>query len=278
MTIRSFVFVVPLVALLCACAADPAPAQTPQVPPQQGFTLHDQQQVDRFVVQRWVDSANPEVSPAGFCECITVVYEGTRRLFPVALDSGISTVSALPDVTGDNLAELVFSHHSGGAHCCYSTSVYSVERGAAAPKAILSLNTEDCSGELEDLDKDGVAEFRTCDPVFGYEFCSFAFTPFPPAVFTYDRQKGEYVLSTVRYARYLQLQSEADALAIVKEYPNDAEAARCSALGAALGLIYTGRVAEGQAMFRKLYRGADAAAIESKALAMARGSSLWMER
>jgi hypothetical protein len=255
-----------------------AGAQTPQVPPQQGFKLHDQKQVDRFVVQRWVDSANPEVSPAGFCECITVVYEGTRRLFTPALDTGILAVSTVTDVTGDKRAELVMSYHSGGAHCCYTTSIYSVEPGAAAPKAILNLNTDDCSGELEDLDKDGVAEFRTCDPVFGYAFCSFAFTPFPPAVFAYDRQKGEYVLSTVRYARYLQLQSEADALAIVKEYPNDAEAGRCSALGAALGLIYTGRVTEGQALFRKLYRGADAAAIEAKALEMARASSLWMER
>ena len=278
MTIRSFVYVVPLIAFVCACAADPAPAQTPQVAPQQGFRLHDQKQVDRFVVQRWVDSANPEVSPAGYCECITVVYEGTRRLFPASLDAGISTVSALADVTGDKLPELVFSNHSGGAHCCYTTSIYSVERGGAAPKPILSLGTDDCSGELQDLDKDGIAEFQTCDPVFGYAFCSFAFTPFPPVVFAYDRQRGEYVLSTVRFARYLQLASEADALATMKAYPNDAEAARCSALGPALGLIYTGRVAEGQAMFRKLYRGVDAAAIETKALEMARGSSLWTAR
>jgi hypothetical protein len=181
-------------------------------------------------------------------------------------------------VTGDTRAELVFSNYSGGAHCCYTTAIYSIEPAPAAPKRILNLSTDDCSGELEDLDKDGVAEFRTCDPVFGYAFCSFAFTPFPPVVFSYDRQKGEFVLATPRYARYLQLQAEADALATMKEYPNDAEAARCSALGPSLGLIYTGRVADGRAMFRKLYRGADAAAIETKALEMARGSSLWTER
>ncbi len=268
---------VPLIAFACACTPAPAPAQTPQVPPQQGFTLHDEKQVDRCVVQRWVDSATPEVSPAGFCECITVVYEGTRQLLPSTPDGGILTVSAVDDVTGDGRAELVLQNYSGGAHCCYQTTIYSVTPAPAEPKAILSLATDDCGGEFEDLDKDGVAEFRTCDPLFGYAFCSFAFTPFPPAVFAYDRQKGEYVLSTVRYAQYLQLATEADALATMKEYADVPEAARCAALGPALDLIYTGRVAEGQAMFRKLYRGSDAEAVETKALEMARASRFWME-
>ena len=179
-------------------------------------------------------------------------------------------------VTGDRRAELVINNHSGGAHCCYTTSIYSIEK--EEPKALLSLNTDDCSGELVDLDKNGVAEFQTCDPIFGYEFCSFAFTPFPPVVFEYDRQKGAFVLSTPRYARYLQLPSEAEARATMKEYPNEAEVARCAPLGPALGLIYTGRVAQGQALFRKLYAGPDAMAVETKALAMARSSQLWIER
>jgi hypothetical protein len=253
-----------------------AGAQTPRVPPVEGFILHDERAVDRFVVQRWVSAANPEVSPAGFCECMTVVYEGTRRLFTPALDAGITSVSTVNDVTGDRLAELVFSLHSGGAHCCYTTSIYSIER--EGPKVLLSLNTDDCAGELLDLDKNGVAEFQTCDPIFGYEFCSFAFTPFPPVVFEYDRQKRGFVLATPRYARYLQLASEAEARATVKEYPNEAEVGRCAALGPALGLIYTGRVADGQALFRKLYSGPDAMAVETKVLEMARSSNLWIVR
>ena len=42
----------------------------------------------------------------------------------------------------------------------------------------------------------------------------------------------------------------------------DAEASRCAALEPALGLIYTGRTALGQALFRKLYSRPDAMAVE----------------
>lgn len=268
--------VVPLIVVALLSSVLTVGAQTPRVAPSPGFILHDEMRVDRFVVQRWVSAANREVSPAGFCECITVVYEGTRRLFTPAPDAGITSVSTVSDVTGDRLAELVISQHSGGAHCCYSTSIYSIER--AEPKALLSLNTDDCAGELLDLDKNGVAEFQTCDATFGYEFCSFAFTPFPPVVFEYNRQKGVFVLATPRYARYLQLPTEVEARATVKEYPKEAEVGRCAALGPALGLIYTGRVAQGQALFRKLYSGPDAMAVEKKALEMARSSQLWVER
>lgn len=268
--------VIPLIAAAFVCVATTAAAQAPRVAPSTGFIFHDEKAVDRFVIQRWVSAENPEVSPAGFCECMTVVYEGTRRLFTPELDAGITSVSTVGDVTGDRRAELVFNRHSGGAHCCYSTSIYSIER--EGPKALLSLETDDCSAELVDLDKNGVAEFQTCDAIFGYEFCSFAFTPFPPVVFAYDPQKGMFVLSTPRYARYVQLASEADARATMEMYPNEAEAARCASLGPALGLIYTGRVAEGQALFRKLYRGSDATAVETKALAMARSSDLWTAR
>ena len=266
----------PLIAVTLLLWAPMAGAQTPRVAPSTGFIFLDETPVDRFVVQRWVSAANPEVSPAGFCECMTVVYEGTRRLFTPALDAGITRVSTIDDVTGDRRAELVFSNHSGGAHCCYTTSIYSIDRDE--PKALLSLNTDDCSAELVDLDKNGVVEFQTCDPIFGYEFCSFAFTPFPPVVFEYDRQKGVFVIATPRYARYLQLQSETDARATIKEYPNEAEVSRCASLGPALGLIYTGRVAEGQALFRKLYTGPDAMAVETKVLEIARSSQLWVER
>ena len=267
---------VPLIAVALVCPASTAGAQTPRVAPSTGFIFHDERAVDRFVVQRWVSAANPEVSPAGFCECMTVVYEGDRRLFMPTIDAGITAVSTVADVTGDRRAELVFSRHSGGAHCCYSTSIYSIERDE--PKALLSLDTDDCSSELVDLDKNGVAELQTCDAIFGYEFCSFAFTPFPPVVFAYDPQKGTFVLSTPRYARYIQLASEADARATMKAYPNETEVSRCASLGPALGMIYTGRVAQGQALFRKLYSGPDAIAVETKALAMARSSGLWVER
>ncbi len=265
-----------LLAVGCAWFAPAAGAQTPQTPPDMGFRLHEQRAVDRFVVQRWVSEANPDVSPAGFCECITLVYEGNRQVLTLGLDIGLVGVSSVGDLTGDRLAELVISNNSGGAHCCQSTAIYSSEGSTLRP--LLSVSTEDCSGELIDLDKNGTMEFSTCDASFKYEFCSFAFTPFPPAVFAYDRGTGEFALATPRFARFLQLQSAREARKTMAEYPNDPEILRCAALGPALGLIYTGRVARGQALFRQLYRGSDAAAVELKAMEMARTSAMWTAR
>ena len=273
MTVNStlFAFIV-----VCASTVSNANAQTPRVVPTPGYRLHEENTVDRFVVQKWVSQTNPEVSPAGFCACITVVYEGRRQVLNLGTSSGITSVSATGDVTGDRRAELVVTNYSGGAHCCLSTVIYSFD--GATPKPLLSLDTGDCMGAMIDLDRNGTAEFQTCDPAYGYAFCAFAYSPFPPVVFAYDRQKGAFVLATPRYARHLRLTSAADARTMIAEHPNQREMARCAALGPALGLIYTGRVAEGQRLFRRLYRGADATDVERKAVAMARTSALWTPR
>jgi hypothetical protein len=251
-----------------------AHAQTPTAPPEKGYSLHEERAVDRFVVRQWLNDASPDVSPAGFCECITVVFDGDRQVLRLGPDVGIITVTSTGDVDGDRRAELMVTTNSGGAHCCQSTAIYSVT--AATPRPLLSIDTGDCQGELVDLDKDGTAEFQACDAMFGYEFCSFAFSPFPPVVFAYDRQKAEFALATPRYARYLQLPSVTEARETMAKYSSEPEISRCAALGPALGLIYTGRVAEGQALFRSLYRQPDAVAVEQRALEMARSSQLWI--
>jgi hypothetical protein len=262
--------------VVCAVGASPVGAQTRGTAPAQGYVLHKENTVDRFVVEQWVSQANPEVSPAGFCDCITVVYEGDRLVQNLGPNAGIVSVSTIGDVTGDRRAELMVSNHSGGAHCCASAAIYSVD--GVAPRPLLSLETGDCMGEIVDLDKDGIAEFLTCDASYGYAFCTFAFSPFPPAVFAYDRPKSEFVLATPRFARYLPLRSAADARKTIADYPKEQDIARCAALGPALDLIYTGRVAQGQRLFRQLYRGPDAADVERKAVAMARQSAMWTQR
>jgi hypothetical protein len=119
-----------------------ATAQTPKVAPEKGFALHAERHVERFVVQQWVSEASPDVSPAGFCECITVVYEGNRQILRLGGDDGaIAVASSGSDITGDGRAELVVTKNSGGAHCCQSTTIYSVESGA---KEILSVSTGNC--------------------------------------------------------------------------------------------------------------------------------------
>jgi hypothetical protein len=256
----------------------PAAAQTPRVPPAKGFTFHDEQHVDRFVVQRWVSEASPEVSPSGSCECMTVVYEGNRQILRLDVDEGTTTVeSSGKDITGDDRAELVVTRNSGGAHCCASTTIYSVDRSR---REILSVSTGNCPGELVDLDNDGVPEFRTCDDSFAGVFCSFADSPMPTVVFGYDKAKGAYAAAT---PRYVDLTEEmATSLAAVRkaidENPRDADIFRCSTLGPVLTLIYGGRLNKGVALFRRIYRRPDAAQVEQKTLELVRKSALWIEQ
>jgi hypothetical protein len=205
---------------------------------------------------------------------VTVVYEGDRQVLRSGLTIGTTSVSSLPDVTGDRRAELVISEFSGGMHCCHSTAVFSIESSAVP---LFSANTGDCSIEAVDLDGDGVPELRTCDPAFGYRFCTYAYSPMPTVVLAYSRPRREFVVSTPRYARYLELPTIEEARTLIATNP-EIETRRCAALQPLLALVYAGRAAEGQKLFRALYREPDAAAVEREALATARASALWTAR
>jgi hypothetical protein len=265
--------------LLAGGLARPALAQTPQVPPAGGYSLHEQAQTGRFTVQRWVSETSPEVSPAGFCECITLVYEGERLILDLGLDVGLTHVySSEGDVTGDGRPELVVNQNSGGAHCCDATTIYSVETEL---RSLLSVTTNNCTGRLVDLDADGVDEFETCDDTFAYEFCSFGFSPMPTVVFAYDRTAGAFTLATPRFAQYGAQQRQlalADARQTMRDYPEEPEIVRCAALGPALSLIYSARIDEGRALFRTLYTRPDGTAIEERAINIAINSPFWVAR
>jgi len=267
-----------LVITACGSSLASAAVQTSRLPPRENFILHDERDVDRFVVQRWVSAGSPDISASGVCECITVVYEGDRRVLDLGVDVGITQIeSSGADITGDGLAELVVTKHTGGAHCCESTTIYSV---AAAATAILSVSTGNCPGQLVDLDDDGVPEFRTCDDTVAYAFCSFALSPMPTVVFAYDKARGAYALATPRYVKApIQLQeSIAAARKAMEQNPGDASVARCTALGPSLSLIYAGRVGEGRALLRRLYTRPDARQLERKTMELVRKSPLWIAR
>ena len=251
-----------------------AAAQTPRRVPAAGYTFLDEQRVDRFVVQRWASADSPRDSPSGFCECITLVFEGQREVLNLGASVGTLGFAPLADVTGDRRAELVVVANSGGAHCCESTSIYSVE--GTAPRPLLSVTTDDCPGQLMDLDGDGHAEFQTCDASFAYEFCSFAFSPLPPVVFAYEPMQRRFVLATRRYARQLPPPSDADINSAFDTAGDDPELRRCAALGPALHAIYTAGVDDGLKRFRELYRGTDGAAVEARLMQLVRASSLWI--
>jgi hypothetical protein len=275
-----------LALLLAGCTALP-PATTPparQEPPQTGYQLHDRRTAGALTVERWVPAASPEVSPAGMCECLTVVYLGERKVLTLGEPNLLSamTVEAASgtDITGDSLPEIVVSTWSGGAHCCYSTSIYSV---GSEVRPVLTIETGNCGpGELQDLDNDRRMELVTCDDRWGYTYCSFAESPFPRVVLTYNASRNEYEVATPRYAARFRDDITTETLEARKrmaaEGGKDPGADKCTVLRPALSLMYLGQLEEGRALIRNLYRGADLDAFEQKVVEDLRASRLWVAR
>src|SRR5205085_2451203 len=85
------------------------------------------------------------------------VYLGNRKV--VTIDPGASMHTEIDprsgqDFTGDKLPELIVSQGTGGAHCCSSTTVYSL---STELKTLLDIQTGNCPGDFEDLDHDASA-------------------------------------------------------------------------------------------------------------------------
>jgi hypothetical protein len=253
--------------------------QTPKVTPRAGFDFLDEHRSGIFDVQRWVNASDPEVSPSGSCNCVTVVFLGARKVLTIDPKTVLSTEidpRSGQDINGDNIPDLIVHQYTGGAHCCSSTTVYSV---STELKTILDAETGNCEGDFEDLDHDGALEFVTCDDSWAYAKCAFAFSPMPRVVYAYNATVGKYVLATPRFRQQFQetiaqsiTQSEKDLADATRDQALDA----CSVLGPILDLMYVGRFDEGIAVFRRLYRQPDATRFEQEIITKARSSPLWV--
>ena len=132
-----------LVVAILLLSATPALAQTPR---EASGPQPARRAVHRAVRHPAMGQRSaPEVSPSGMCDCLTLVYAGDRRVATMGTAGTISafTTSDLTgtDINGDGFPDLVVSAWSGGAHCCYSTAVYSVGQDV---KPILVLETGNC--------------------------------------------------------------------------------------------------------------------------------------
>ena len=92
---------------------------------------------------------------------------------------------------GDRVPNLVFYEYSGGAHCCWTAHIFSLDDGGLRP--IATIEGLDSDVVFEDVDQDGVYEARLYDMTYRYWPGSFADSPAPEVILTY--RAGRYVIS-----------------------------------------------------------------------------------
>ena len=100
---------------------------------------------------------------------------------------------ALRDIVGNSTPELVFASFSGGAHCCYTTYILEL----ADPVATLwEFNTESNNVIMVDINNDGTLELRAWDPAFHYWKTSYATSPSPEVILSFDAKSNKYAVNS----------------------------------------------------------------------------------
>jgi hypothetical protein len=107
------------------------------------------------------------------------------------------------DLVGDGGTALLYTTYSGGAHCCSTAFVASLE---PTPRRLLRYELNNAGGmEARQLDGGGPLELTSGSDAFAYfGDLPYAASPFLPLAFAYDPQQGEYVEATRHFPDLIQ--------------------------------------------------------------------------
>lgn len=104
------------------------------------------------------------------------------------------------DLTGDGVPEAMLAQFSGGAHCCFTHSLYSLT--TPPRRLLLAFSAHSETLEPAQLDGRGPLELLGDDWRFAYAYgLSFAESPALPIVYSY--QNGQYVQNTRSFPAYV---------------------------------------------------------------------------
>jgi hypothetical protein len=209
------------------------------------------------IVQAEVVSArDPDSGMCSTSATLRILRSGQlAREYEVSQLSGFCIVANLDardlDAAGD--PEVILDNFSGGAHCCVTSWIFRYD----APTSRYLVTRHDWGNagyRFEDVDQDGLPEFRTRDDRFAYQFASYAGSFYPIQLWRY--QQGRMVNVTREFPQLIR----ADAYQNWQYYQqtkNDIEGGR-AALAAYLADKYLlGEAADGWQRLEAAYRGSD---------------------
>ncbi|HUN21534.1 MAG TPA: hypothetical protein PK299_00220 [Anaerolineales bacterium] len=194
----------------------------------------------------------------GFSEDFLTIQIPDQPLQQIENFTGYGSMTG-QDLTADGYPEVVVEGFTGGAHCCFSTHVFST--APTNTQEILALGPSQCgSGSFEDLDNDGVFEFLTCEDRFDYLYCPYAASPHPAVVLHYSAESGYQPASPDFAGRvlldenvHLQLAQNA----VVGEMGESDGTNKCAVLPIVLDYLYTGQTNLAWTMLDSYYIGTD---------------------
>ncbi len=161
----------------------------------------------------------------------------------------LSWKGGLLDVDGDGVEDLILQNYSGGGHCCYTYTFYSLKTPL---KKLGEVEMKDCGEKisLEDLNGDKVPELISCNPDFTYlGELPYSESPFPPAV--YILKDGGYKRADRNFKTVFQSDIQAQRDALAKGYRH------ANALQIVADYLVLGDEASAWKEFEALYQGAD---------------------
>jgi len=125
------------------------------------------------------------------------------REYDISQLSGFCVTSNLTvrdlDAAGD--PEVIVDNFSGGAHCCTTSWIFRYE--ASTSRYLVTRHEWGNHGyRLEDVDKDGIPEFKSSDDRFAYQFASYAGSFYPLQIWRY--QQGRMVDVTRQYPQLVR--------------------------------------------------------------------------
>jgi hypothetical protein len=225
------------------------------------YELSDERLIDGYALRVWRNGTAGANTP-GFDRLLTLTQTGQPPIQIEFFDNLDPLTGS--DITGDGRPEVIVETYSGGAHCCFSTLVYSL--GERAEK-ILETPAANCSGVFRDLDNNAVLEFVTCDDRFAYAYCPFAASPVVTAVLAYEAGEG-YAPAGPRFAE-LYTEPIAAHTALAQEAQGGAlgewdATTKCAVLPLVLDYLYSGQTEQAWSALEELYRYPDAEAFRDE--------------
>lgn len=257
-------------------AATPASESTPKPPtstlyPEASYALKDERQIGEYTIRLW---ANTGQDAMDFQDILTISQPGQ----PDVQVESVFKLSDLTgtDITGEGYPDLVIQTFSGGAHCCFSWTVY--ELGETLNKVLQSPDSN-CEGELKDLDADGKMEFITCDDLFAYKYCCFASSPLVKVVMKYESGRGYVPASPQFPEEYAEDIVRDRQMAIGAKAQDKCEwdnSTKCSVLPVVLDYLYSGQQDKAWNELHRLYRFQDEKTFRQEILDMVSASPLFV--